>query len=1076
MEDNIDFNYTINDIIYRSSINDEILYAELNDNILAFITKKNPTYIQIFNILEKTTIKTIKTNFNITLIKFNPLNNFQIACASSQKKCIIINFENEITQEVINLKSGNINTIVWSPDGNKIAYNSKNDIIIWDVVNNIIFKKLSGHSKSIETIDWNNDKFISGGKDRIFTWDVNNNFSKIANIGNEETKILKFIPNNDNYFISYNNNNIKIFNVGGILIHRNISTTYNIEGSETKFNVYNITFLQNSNEFLCSCGEGYILFNYKDVNNMPNINIVSTLLLENKFINFYQNKNLIIIDKNESSINIQKKINLMEEMPLIDKNFYSKYSSIANIYIKLFFTNYKFFTKYIVKNKIAENYDYEDNFLEIIKSNGFDQNVTINLIEFVDYIGQFLNSVNTISSKEINTIIEYNKLVNYKKVIIKKYCEHINYQNINPENMNTPQKFLTYVYNSSGVIDKKIKKEITKKYKIFLQKIKDDRKNYKKKILTIYTNFVRSYLKYLFIYYNKPYTMRYDTNGVSSLEHGQELNFLLNKPSNFYINMRISRYRYIGEEGANAGGLTRQFFTNLANQINRHNYIKKKIIDIESKKESYSYKKLSTKAQLVKHITLLENQIKTINNQLEQSNNTNNQKIKAKKNQKIILKSRLSNKSLQLENKSAYINKLKQNISKVTREIKDLRTINTQTILYNKEKLNNKLTSRNNIEEKIQILEKNNLEELKCNRNIAILEDELNNHYEILQGYERIIDILAFSKKNCLPIFLDYEVYKDMIQDIICNNISNNKLKNLTHNLLSGKKNILINEKSLYNYNSSDEIYHSACILNNNIVNNETNLNQFVNNNDIKLNNNDNVNNSVNNSVNKIRNNSGNKFVNNNENDLVNNIVNNNNDININFKNAYKNYNIINNKNKIKISENFSVITENNNFAEYINNYINRGIYQNFLDFYISHFIEPSVTINEILDVLIFENFDQTVKKQVIFKEKILKLLETFNEKETRLFNLALSGNTSLSPTYKITLHYFSGVKQQGRLPTVHSCFQHLEIYYGTFSDKYIDFDINIENFEESPEFIKAKNLFLEHLQYAYSEGHFHFI
>jgi hypothetical protein len=499
----------------------------------------------------------------------------------------------------------------------------------------------------------------------------------------------------------------------------------------------------------------------------------------------------------------------------------------------------------------------------------------------------------------------------------------------------------------------------------------------------------------------------------------------------------------------------------LANQINRHNYIKKKIIDIESKKEAYSYKKLNNKAQLVKHIEVLKKQIETINNQLKQSNNTNNQKIKDKKNQKIKFESKLSNRSLQLENKSAYINKLKQNISKITREIKDLRTINTQTILYNKEKLNNKLTSRNNIEEKIEILEKNNLEELKCNRNIAILEDELNNHYEILQGYERIIDILAFSKKNRLPIFLDYEVYKVMIQDIICNNISNDKLKNLTHNLLSGKKNILINEKSLYNYNSSDEIYHSACILNSNIVNNKNNLNPFVNNNE-----NNNI--KIINSINKSGDNS--------ENDLVNNIVNNNNDININFKNAYKNYNIIHNKNKIKISEEFSVITKNYNFAEYINKYINKGIYQNFLDFYISHFIEPSVTINEILDVLIFENLNQTVKKEVIFKEKILKLLETFNEKETRLFNLALSGNTSLSPIYKITLHFFSGVKQQGRLPTVHSCFQHLEIYYGTFSDKYIDFDIDKENFKESSEFIEAKNLFLEHLEYTYSEGHFHFI
>ena len=1054
---------TINEKIYISPKNDEILYSELNNNKLALITKKNPTHIKIFDILEKKIIKNITTHYNITLIKFNPHNDFQIACASEENKCIIINFNGETPIITVTKPKGIINCIVWDPDGNRIAYGSDKYIIIWYVHNNT-YTTLNGHSQNIYSIDWCNNKIISGCKAKdgqIFVWEhnvVTDSFTILHSVTilqkmREKTEILKFIPNN-NYFISYNNSNIKVFKIDGTIIHSNIPTVHyerGIQNNETKFNVNNITFLQNSNKFLCSCKEGYIIFDYNITNNNLLINVVTRLSLKNIFINFYENEKLIFIDSEGKSINIQKKINFMDEAPLIDSNFCNLYSDIKFLYIKLFFTNYKFFTKYIVKNKIAENYNYEDNFLEIIKSNGFEQNVTNNLIEFVDYIGQFLNSVNTISSKEINTIIEYNKLVNYQKVIIKKYCEHINYQNINPENINTSQKFLTYVYLSSDVIDKKIKKEITEKYKIFLQKIKDDRKNYKKKILTIYTNFVRSYLKYLFIYYNKPYVMTRFTNDVS-LEHGQELNFLLNKPPDFYINMRISRYSYIGEEGVNAGGLTRQFFTNLTNKINRHNYIKKEILDIETKKKVFLYKKLSNRAKLVTHITLLEKQIKTINNQLEKNNNTNYKKIKAKTNQKIILELRLSNKSLQLENKSAYINKLKQNISKLTREIKDLRTINEKTASYNKEKLNNKLTSRNSIEEKIQNLEKNNLEELSCNRNIAILENELNNHYEILQGYERIIDILAFSKKNRLPIFLDYEVYKVMVQDIICNNISNNKLKNLTHNLLSGKKNILINEKSLYNYNSSDEIYDRGCILNNNIVNN----------NDININNSGIVNNSG------IKNNSGNNF--------VNNIVNNNNDININFKNAYKNYKIINNKNKIKISENFSVITENNDFAEYINNYINRGIYKNFLDFYISHFIEPSVTINEILDVLIFENFDQTVQKQVIFKQKILKLLATFNEKETRIFNLALSGNTSLSPQYKITLHYFSGVRQQSRVPTVHSCFQHLEIYYGTFSDKYIDFDINRVNFEESPEFINAKNFFLEHLQYAYAGGHFHFI
>ena len=282
MEENIVLEEIIDEYIYRSPENDEIIYSELNNNILAFVSSKNPTYLKIFNIDEKKIIRTIKTNYKITLIKFNPYDASQFACASSasEKKLIIVLENNE---PIIHDSTGIINSIVWSPDGNKIAYNSGKDIVIRDLENNILYKTLYGHSKTILSIDWNNNKIISGGKDKIIIWDIKNNFSK-KEIKNIENNILKLIPNN-NYLISYNYSYIKIFDIDGKLINI-ISTTFN--NYNITFNIYNITFLLNSNKFLCSSKKGYILFNY-NINNIIKINVDSILLLENKFINFYQN-------------------------------------------------------------------------------------------------------------------------------------------------------------------------------------------------------------------------------------------------------------------------------------------------------------------------------------------------------------------------------------------------------------------------------------------------------------------------------------------------------------------------------------------------------------------------------------------------------------------------------------------------------------------------------------------------------------------------------------------------------------------------------------------------------------------
>ena len=186
MAENIVLKDIIFDRIYtidRRDISNEFIYAESNNNILAFITKKNPTHIKIFNIEEKKIIRNISARYNINLIRFNPSNNFEIACASIEKKFIIINFENENENKIIKKEKqsygGTTNSIVWNPDCTKIAYNSDKNIIIWNILTDKQEgKTLTGHSKTIQTIDWNDNKIISGGKDKIIIWDVENNFNK----------------------------------------------------------------------------------------------------------------------------------------------------------------------------------------------------------------------------------------------------------------------------------------------------------------------------------------------------------------------------------------------------------------------------------------------------------------------------------------------------------------------------------------------------------------------------------------------------------------------------------------------------------------------------------------------------------------------------------------------------------------------------------------------------------------------------------------------------------------------------------------------------------------------------------
>ena len=94
-----------------------------------------------------------------------------------------------------------------------------------------------------------------------------------------------------------------------------------------------------------------------------------------------------------------------------------------------------------------------------------------------------------------------------------------------------------------------------------------------------------------------------------------------------------------------------------------------------------------------------------------------------------------------------------------------------------------------------------------------------------------------------------------------------------------------------------------------------------------------------------------------------------------------------------------------------------------------------------------------------------------FELEETKLFNLAVSGNTFLAPYYVIYLYWFGNNTRTKRMPSSHTCSQTLDIYYCSFSDPFTNFNSTIENYDKTPEFIEAKRSFVEMLFNVYSVG-----
>jgi len=84
------------------------------------------------------------------------------------------NLENWSSYFVFRGHGGDVEDLIWSPDGTKVASCSMdNVIIIWDITSKVMIKKLKGHEGIVKGISWDPiGRYIASAADdeSLFIW------------------------------------------------------------------------------------------------------------------------------------------------------------------------------------------------------------------------------------------------------------------------------------------------------------------------------------------------------------------------------------------------------------------------------------------------------------------------------------------------------------------------------------------------------------------------------------------------------------------------------------------------------------------------------------------------------------------------------------------------------------------------------------------------------------------------------------------------------------------------------------------------------------------------------------------
>ena len=290
------------------------------------------------------------------------------------------------------------------------------------------------------------------------------------------------------------------------------------------------------------------------------------------------------------------------------------------------------------------------------------------------------------------------------------------------------------------------------------------------------------------------------------------------------------------------------------------------------------------------------------------------------------------------------------------------------------------------------------------------LENQLNENGDF--DVDTVLYCLAISKFNNNLINLKNKKYKDLKEKIIENIIvqfPNNIKKNIAKNLL--ENNIDVNGILLLGINS-ENITRST--INNNSKNfNNRNTNQNI------L-----------------------SFLSNSK--KVNNII----------KKRY-----IENKNSLMFDYN-----TNYSSISLIDYFIEKEIYLNYLDFYVSHFLNSSINVDTLNSKLKFR-YTRNTENQDKFEKLFKNLLRSLNDDELKLFNIAISASTHIQHEYIINItDYYTN--NNFRYPVYHSCFVTMDI---DSSNSFLKHFLCTDSDNEITD--TCKNKFVETLHTTLGEG-----
>jgi hypothetical protein len=272
---------------------------------------------------------------------------------------------------------------------------------------------------------------------------------------------------------------------------------------------------------------------------------------------------------------------------------------------------------------------------------------------------------------------------------------------------------------------------------------------------------------------------------------------------------------------------------------------------------------------------------------------------------------------------------------------------------------------------------------------------------------EEIINILVFSKVNNNPIYINNDRLKEVILKKIRSSIKKHLNKNFIYNFLKYEGNL----------NTKDATYEKPETIFLNGTNNLSNTNY---------------------SLTAVKKYIKNKF-NSNEKEFINN------------KYLLNKTNVVNAENGVLINYISALFIDENK------------IYKNFLDFYVSHFINFSLNVDDIINNLTFINATPE------FIVKFKGLLKNLSDEELKKFNECISGSFKLQPRYEIQIINYGTIS---KLSIYHTCFSRMDIRgIDNFINNFLQFENNSNNYKNLVIREQCKKDFMETIYTALEQG-----